>query len=140
MHADEYAHRRADAHVARSLHCAAELLRVGRLASSSAIQAPHTFARHARAHAPQEEIKDLLLPASPGAARPGITIRETQAGGVGLYGNVEKEVRTRDELATVLEVRPRPHPSRRQQQQQLLQLRHPQERSCYLYFLAARTP
>lgn len=54
--------------------------------------------------AAQEEIKDLLLPSSPGAARPSISIRETQGGGVGLYGAAEREVRSREELATVLEV------------------------------------
>ncbi|PNH11829.1 Chromosome-associated kinesin KIF4 [Tetrabaena socialis] len=51
----------------------------------------------------KEEVKDLLLPASTGP-RPAITIRETQSGGVALYGAVEKEVRCREEMADVLEV------------------------------------
>ncbi len=50
---------------------------------------------------PQEEIKDLLLPAG-GGARAAITIRETQSGGVALYGAVEREVRNRQEMAEVL--------------------------------------
>ncbi|GLC45179.1 hypothetical protein PLESTB_000427200 [Pleodorina starrii] len=50
----------------------------------------------------KEEVKDLLLPASTGP-RPAVTIRETPNGDVSLYGAVEREVRTREEMADVLE-------------------------------------
>ncbi|GFR40655.1 hypothetical protein Agub_g1240 [Astrephomene gubernaculifera] len=51
----------------------------------------------------KEEVKDLLLPSSSGP-RPAVTIREMQNGGVALYGAVEKEVRSREEMAEVLEM------------------------------------
>eukprot|EP00198_Chlamydomonas_reinhardtii_P003876 XP_001693212.1 kinesin family member heavy chain [Chlamydomonas reinhardtii] len=51
----------------------------------------------------KEEIKDLLMPAT-GGPRPAITIRETQSGGVALYGAVEREVHSREEMAEVLEM------------------------------------
>ncbi|KAG2494778.1 hypothetical protein HYH03_007022 [Edaphochlamys debaryana] len=50
----------------------------------------------------KEEVKDLLLPHN-NASRPAITIRETQSGGVALYGAVEREVRSREEMAAVLQ-------------------------------------
>ncbi|GLI69654.1 hypothetical protein VaNZ11_014325 [Volvox africanus] len=51
----------------------------------------------------KEEVKDLLLPACNGP-RPAVTIRETPNGDVALYGAVEKEVRSREEMAEVLEL------------------------------------
>ncbi|KXZ43975.1 hypothetical protein GPECTOR_76g796 [Gonium pectorale] len=51
----------------------------------------------------KEEIKDLLLPPGNGP-RPAVTIRETPNGDVALYGAVEREVRTREEMAEVLEM------------------------------------
>ena len=51
---------------------------------------------------PQEEIKDLLAAGS--GPRPAATIRENpQGGGVSLYGAVEREVRSVDEMAAVLD-------------------------------------
>lgn len=43
------------------------------------------------------------MPAT-GGPRPAITIRETQSGGVALYGAVEREVHSREEMAEVLEM------------------------------------
>lgn len=56
-----------------------------------------------RRHGAQEEVKDLLLPNHPGN-RPAVSIRETPSGGVCLYGAVEKDVATREDMAAVLEM------------------------------------
>ncbi len=50
----------------------------------------------------QEEVKDLLL-SSPGGLHGAISIRENAGGGVCLYGAVEKEVHSKEEMAAVLE-------------------------------------
>lgn len=49
----------------------------------------------------QEEIRDLLV-TSP-AQRSAISIRESSAGGVSLYGAVELDVRSVDQMARILE-------------------------------------
>ncbi|GAX80469.1 hypothetical protein CEUSTIGMA_g7908.t1 [Chlamydomonas eustigma] len=50
----------------------------------------------------KEDIRDLL--ASGSGPRPVPTIRESPAGGVSLYGAIEKEVKTTDEMAAVLDM------------------------------------
>ena len=52
----------------------------------------------------KEEIRDLLSQGSGSGPRPSVTIRENvQGGGISLYGAVEKDVKSVEEMAGVLE-------------------------------------